>query len=51
MELVQGYHRTAAVSRFISAIPEVRIELPTDAAVTLHYSCGMAMYKGKLVVK
>jgi plastocyanin domain-containing protein len=30
---------------------EVRIDLPTDAATTLHYACGMNMYKGEVVVK
>lgn len=30
---------------------EVRIDVPTDAATTLHYACGMNMYKGEIVVK
>jgi plastocyanin domain-containing protein len=30
---------------------EVRIEIPTDQAVTFHYACGMNMYKGEVVVK
>lgn len=30
---------------------EVRITLPTDMATTLHYACGMDMYKGEVVVK
>jgi plastocyanin domain-containing protein len=30
---------------------EVRISLPTDRAVTFHYSCGMNMYKGEVAVK
>jgi plastocyanin domain-containing protein len=30
---------------------EVRIEIPTDQAVTLHYACGMNMYKGEVTVK
>lgn len=29
----------------------VAIELPTDTARTLTFQCGMAMYKGKLVVQ
>lgn len=28
----------------------VRIELPTDAAGTLHFACGMDMYKGEVVI-
>lgn len=30
---------------------EVRIDVPTDAPMTLHYACGMAMYKGRVFVK
>jgi len=30
---------------------DVRIELPTNAATTLHYSCGMEMYHGTVRVK
>lgn len=30
---------------------EVRIDIPTDQAVTFHYACGMNMYKGEVVVK
>jgi plastocyanin domain-containing protein len=30
---------------------EVRIDIPTDKAVTFHYACGMNMYKGEVVVK
>lgn len=30
---------------------EVRIQLPTESAVTLHYACGMDMIKGEVVVK
>lgn len=30
---------------------EVRIELPTESAMTLHYACSMDMYKGEVVVK
>ena len=30
---------------------EVRIEIPTDQAVTFHYACGMNMYKGEVAVK
>lgn len=29
----------------------VRIELPTDAAGTLHFACGMDMYKGEIVIE
>lgn len=28
----------------------VRIELPTDASGTLHFACGMDMYKGEVVI-
>lgn len=28
----------------------VRIELPTEAATTIHYACGMGMYSGEIVV-
>ncbi len=28
----------------------VRIELPTEAATTIHYACGMGMYSGQIVV-
>ncbi|MBI5168316.1 MAG: cupredoxin domain-containing protein [Candidatus Eisenbacteria bacterium] len=30
---------------------DVRILLPTDAPVTLHYACGMDMIRGEIVVK
>jgi plastocyanin domain-containing protein len=30
---------------------EVRIDIPTDQAVTFHYACGMNMYKGEVAVK
>lgn len=30
---------------------EVRIQLPTESATTLHYACGMDMIKGEVVVK
>ena len=29
----------------------VRIEIPTEAAGTLHFACGMDMYQGEVVVK
>jgi plastocyanin domain-containing protein len=29
----------------------VRVELPTGATATLHYACGMDMWKGEVVVK
>jgi len=29
----------------------VRVELPTDAAGTLHFACGMDMYKGEVVIE
>lgn len=29
----------------------VRIELPTDAAGTLHFACGMDMFKGEVVIQ
>ncbi len=29
----------------------VRIELPTDASGTLHFACGMDMYKGEVVIE
>ena len=28
----------------------VRIELPTEAATTIHYACGMGMYSGEIVI-
>lgn len=30
---------------------EVRISIPTERAGTLHYACGMNMYKGEVAVK
>lgn len=30
---------------------DVRIEVPTDQAGTIHYACGMDMYKGQIQVK
>lgn len=30
---------------------EVRIELPSDAAGTLNFACGMDMYKGQVVIQ
>ncbi len=30
---------------------EVRVQLPTDSPVTLHYACGMDMIRGEIVVK
>lgn len=30
---------------------DVRIAIPTDSARTLHYACGMDMYKGQVEVK
>ena len=30
---------------------DVRVEIPTDHADTLHYACGMDMYHGEIVVK
>ncbi len=30
---------------------DVRVALPTDAATTLHYSCGMDMFHGSVRVK
>jgi plastocyanin domain-containing protein len=30
---------------------EVRIDIPTDQAVTFHYACGMNMYHGEVAVK
>ena len=29
----------------------VRVALPTDAANTLHYACGMDMYRGAVVIQ
>jgi plastocyanin domain-containing protein len=29
----------------------VRIELPTDTKGTLHFACGMDMYKGEVVIQ
>jgi plastocyanin domain-containing protein len=29
----------------------VVVDIPTDSARTLNFQCGMAMYKGMLVVK
>jgi len=29
----------------------VAVDIPTDSARTLNFQCGMAMYKGMLVVK
>ncbi|MEO5988100.1 MAG: cupredoxin domain-containing protein [Candidatus Eisenbacteria bacterium] len=29
----------------------VRIELPTDAAGTLHFACGMDMFRGEIVIE
>ena len=30
---------------------EVRIDIPTERPLTLHYACGMDMYKGEVAVK
>jgi len=31
--------------------PDLKIDLPTDKAQTLTFQCGMAMYKGAVVVR